>query len=63
MPTTEEKAKIVEFKDGKIKIEFSKEIDTNKDGEPVAGVSISLWVDLAEIPDEALSAWKAKKAK
>jgi len=47
-----EEKKVVDFKveDGKLKIL----VDTNKDGEPV----VSLVVDIAEIPDEVVSALK-----
>lgn len=47
-----------EFKDGKLIV--SANVDTNKDGEPVA--KLELVVDLAEIPEEALSAILKKKA-
>lgn len=58
-----EKAKIFEYKDGKILIKFNKEIDPNKDGEVLAGIELSLWVDITELPDEAYDAYKARKDK
>lgn len=59
----EEKAKVFEMVDGKLKVNFKKEIDPNKDGEPLAGVELSVYVDVAELPDEAIAIWKAKKEK
>lgn len=56
-------AKVIDFKDGKLLIEKSFELDPNKDGEAVAGVSIKVWVDITEIPDEAVALWKEKKGK
>ena len=58
-----EKVKIFEYKDGKILIKFAKEIDPNKDGEVLAGIDLTLWVDITELPDEAYDAYKAKKNK
>lgn len=47
-----------EFKDAKLIV--SANVDTNNDGQPVA--KLALEIDLAEIPDEALSAILKKKA-
>lgn len=58
----EEKKKVVRFEDGKVLVEFAKEIDTNKDGQPVAKIALVVEIDIAEIPDEAYDAWKKKKA-
>ena len=58
-----EEAKIVSYKDGKILVELDKTIDPNKDGEPLAGIKLSLWVDITELPDEAFDAYKARKNK
>jgi len=59
----EEEKKIVRFENGKVIVEFAKEIDTNKDGEPVAKISLAVEIDIAEIPDEAYDAYKARKNK
>ena len=56
-----EKGKVLGFEDGKLLIQKTFEVDTNNDGEPLAGISISVWVDVSEIPDEAISLWKKKK--
>lgn len=48
-------AKVIDFKDGKLLIEKNFELDPNKDGEPVGGVSLKVWLDIAEIPDEVVS--------
>lgn len=47
-----------EFKDGKLIVQAS--VDPNKDGQPVA--TMTLEIDLAEIPDEVMSAVLKKKA-
>ena len=57
-----ESGKIVEFKDGKVLVKFEKELDPNKDGEALGAVSLNLWIDIAELPDEAYDYWKSKKA-
>ncbi len=57
----EEEAKIVEFKDGKVLVNFSKELDPNKDGEPLGGLKLSVWIDLSEVADEVLDYWKSRK--
>jgi len=61
--STEETGKVVDFKDGRVLVKFAREFDTNKDGEPVLGLDISLWVDITELPDEAIDAWKSRKEK
>ena len=48
-----------EYKFEGSKLKISAAVDTNKDGEPVAGMSLE--IDLAEIPDEVFSAIKEKK--
>ncbi len=50
----EEKAKVIDFKDGKLLIEKSFELDPNKDGEAIAGISVKVWLDISEIPDEVV---------
>lgn len=59
--------KVVDFKDGKVLVNFNleKEIDPNKDGEPLAGVKLNLnvWLSISELPDEALDYWKSRKDK
>jgi len=61
--TEQAEAKIIDVKDGKLLISKSFEVDPNKDGQPLAGISISLWIDIAEIPDEAVDLWMKKKGK
>lgn len=56
-----EKGKVLGFEDGKLLISKTFELDPNKDGQPVAGVSLSIWIDVSEIPDEAISLWKKSK--
>ena len=51
----EEKAKVIDFKEGKLLIEKSFELDPNKDGEAVAGVAVKVWLDISEIPDEVVA--------
>lgn len=58
-----EKPKKVRLEDGKLVIEFDKAFDPNKDGEELASVALKISVDLAEIPDEAVDAWKKRKEK
>ena len=48
-----------EFKFNGTHLEISVEVDPNGDGQPVA--SLKLDVDLAEIPDEVMSAIASKK--
>ena len=59
---TEEAPKIVSFKDGKVKVKFSKSLDPNHDGEPLGSVSFELELDLAEVADEAVDYWQSKKS-
>ena len=61
--TEQAEAKIIDVKDGKLLIEKSFTVDPNKDGQPLAGISVKLWVDIAEIPDEAVDLWMKKKGK
>ena len=56
-----EKKKMVTFEDGKLKISFQKEFDTNNDGEPLGKIEMNVEVDLMEIPDEAYDAWMNRK--
>jgi len=58
-----EEAKVVDFADGKLKIEKSFELDPNEDGEPLGAFSVSLWVDVSELPDEAIDFVMRKKDK
>ena len=58
---TEEKKKIVEYKDGKVMVKFDKEFDFNNDGEPVLKMGVNVELDVMEIPEEAYAMWKAKK--
>lgn len=46
------------FEDAKLIV--SAEVDTNKDGQPVAKLAFE--IDLAEIPDEAMAAILKKKS-
>jgi|DEB0MinimDraft_6_1074348.scaffolds.fasta_scaffold194735_3 hypothetical protein len=55
--------KVVKFENGKVLIEFEKTFDPNQDGEPIGAVSVRVWLDLSELPDEALDYWKSKKEK
>ena len=55
--------KLVSFEDGKLKVRFSKSFDPNKDGEPLGSVAFELDLELSEIPDEAVDAWKDWKDK
>lgn len=48
-----------EYKFEGSKLNVTASVDTNKDGEPVATLALS--IDLAEIPDEVFAAIKAKK--
>ena len=59
----EEKQKIVKFEDGKLKVTFAKSFDPNNDGEPLGSVSFNMELELSEIPDEALDAWKKMREK
>ena len=56
-------AKIVEYKDGKVLINFEKELDPNQDGELLGGIKFTLWIDITELPDEAYDAYKSRKDK
>ena len=55
--------KVVKFENGKVQIEFEKSFDPNNDGEPVGAVTFKLWLDLSELPDEAIDYWRSKKEK
>lgn len=55
---TEKKAVEASYKFEDSKLIVSAVIDTNKDGEPVA--KMTLEIDLAEVPDEVFSAIKKK---
>lgn len=57
----EEKKKAFRIENGELVIEFAKSFDPNKDNEAVAEVALVVRVDLAEIPDEIVDAWTARK--
>lgn len=63
MTNEENKAKLVDFKDGKLLIEKEFVLDPNKDGEPLGAVKIGMWLDISELPDEAISAYTKLKDK
>lgn len=58
-----EEKKLYEFKDGKLFVSKDLELDPNKDGEALLKLSVSLELDVAEIPDEAIDFWKSRKEK
>ncbi len=60
---SEKKDKIIKLENGKLLIKFKKSIDPNGDGEELASIALEVSVDLAEIPDEVIDAWKKKKDK
>jgi len=57
----ESKAKFIRMEGSKMLVSFEQEFDPNKDGEPLGGISINLWIDIKELPDEAFDAWKSRK--
>lgn len=58
-----EEKKLYEFKDGKLFVSKDLELDPNKDGEALLKLSVSLELDVAEIPDEAIDFWQSRKEK
>lgn len=60
---SEDKAKVVDYKDGKVQFALKKDFDFNDDNEPVAGIDVTFWVSIEELPDEVYDAWKSRKDK